>query len=175
MQKFGGFDSVWMHADGGHFEHLHWIQNSRTSLISILLLHKKSSYDFRVIFFMSKYVYIFLGHPVYTHIHTYIHTHTHTPKYIACVDRTNKIGCGLQQMYVNCNLKHKHHNYLLYLAYTLHKVYVVTCNYANNLSIIHSSKQSLSLFQDLPCTSYLLDPITTTSLPATENLHCIQI
>jgi len=27
-------------ADGGHFEHLHWIQNSRTSLTSILLLYK---------------------------------------------------------------------------------------------------------------------------------------
>ena len=33
-------------ADGGHFEHLHWIQNSRTSLISILLLYKYSSYAF---------------------------------------------------------------------------------------------------------------------------------
>ena len=30
-------------ADGGHFEHLHWIQNSRTSLISILILYKYSS------------------------------------------------------------------------------------------------------------------------------------
>jgi len=46
-------------ADVGHFEHLHWIQNSRTSLISILLLYKYSSYDYRVIFFMSKCVYIF--------------------------------------------------------------------------------------------------------------------
>ena len=46
-------------ADGGHFEHLHWIQNSRTSHISILLLYKYSSYDYRVIFFMSKCVYIF--------------------------------------------------------------------------------------------------------------------
>jgi len=36
-------------ADGGHFEHLHWIQNSRTSLISILFLYKYSSYDCRVI------------------------------------------------------------------------------------------------------------------------------
>ena len=51
-------------ADGGHFEHVHWIQNSRTSLISILLLYKYSSYDYRVIFFMSKCVYIFLGHSV---------------------------------------------------------------------------------------------------------------
>ena len=41
-------------ADGGHFENLRWIQNSRTSLISILLLNKYSSYDYRVIFFMSK-------------------------------------------------------------------------------------------------------------------------
>jgi len=46
-------------ADGGHFEHLHWIQNSRTFLISILLLYKYSSYDCRVIFFMSKCAYIF--------------------------------------------------------------------------------------------------------------------
>ena len=52
-------------ADGGHFEHLHWIQNSRASLISILLLYKYSSYDYRVIFLMSKCVYIILGHPVY--------------------------------------------------------------------------------------------------------------
>ena len=51
-------------ADGGHFEHLHWIKNSRTSLISILLLYKYSSYDYRVIFFMSKCVYIFWGHSV---------------------------------------------------------------------------------------------------------------
>jgi len=51
-------------ADGGHFEHLHWIQNSRTSLISILLLYKYSSYDYRVIFFISKCVYIILGHSV---------------------------------------------------------------------------------------------------------------
>ena len=87
LQQFGGFDSVWMpmvatstvfgcrwwplrqclDADGGHFEHLHWIQNSRTSLISFLLLYKYSSYDYRVIFFMSKYVYIFLGHSVLDH------------------------------------------------------------------------------------------------------------
>jgi hypothetical protein len=46
-------------ADGGHFEHLHWIQNSRTSLISILFLYKYSGYDYRIIFFMSKCVYIF--------------------------------------------------------------------------------------------------------------------
>jgi len=52
-------------ADGGHFEHLHWIQNSRTSLISIFLLYKYSSYDYRVIFFMSKCVYIILGHSVF--------------------------------------------------------------------------------------------------------------
>jgi len=52
-------------ADGGHFRHLHWIQNSRTSLIWILLLYKYSSYDYRVIFFMSKCVYIFLGHSVH--------------------------------------------------------------------------------------------------------------
>ena len=54
--------------DGGHFEHLHWIQNSRTSLISILLLYKYSNYDYRVIFFMSKCVYIFLGHSVYIYV-----------------------------------------------------------------------------------------------------------
>jgi len=52
-------------ADGGHFEHLHWIQNSRTSLISILLLYKYSSYDYREIFFMSKCAYFFLGHPIF--------------------------------------------------------------------------------------------------------------
>jgi hypothetical protein len=56
-----------LNADGGHFEHLHWIQNSRTSLISILLLYKYSSYDYRVIFFMSNCVYILLGHSVYTY------------------------------------------------------------------------------------------------------------
>ena len=52
-------------ADGGHFEHLHWIQNSRTSLIPILVLYKYSIYYYRVIFFMSKCAYIFLGHSVY--------------------------------------------------------------------------------------------------------------
>jgi len=41
------------------------IHNSRTSIILILLLYKYSSYDYRVIFFMSKCVYIFLGHSVY--------------------------------------------------------------------------------------------------------------
>jgi hypothetical protein len=56
-------------ADGGHFEHLHWIQNSRTCLISILLLYKYSSYDYRVIFFMSKCVYIILGHSVVITVH----------------------------------------------------------------------------------------------------------
>jgi hypothetical protein len=63
-------------ADGGHFEHLHWIQNSRTSLISILLLYKYSSYDYRVIFFMSKCVYIILGHSVYAiffNVHGSVH------------------------------------------------------------------------------------------------------
>ena len=38
------------------------IYNSRTSLISILLLYKYSSYGYRVIFFVSKCVYIFLDH-----------------------------------------------------------------------------------------------------------------
>ena len=33
-----------------------------------LVLYKYSSYDYRVIFFMSKCVYIFLGHPVYIHV-----------------------------------------------------------------------------------------------------------
>ena len=51
--------------DGRHFQHLHWIQNSRTSLVTILLLYKYSSYGYRVIFFMSKCAYIFLGHSVY--------------------------------------------------------------------------------------------------------------
>ena len=50
------------------FEHLHWIQNSRISLISILLLYKYSSYDYWVIFFISKGVYIILGHSVCTYI-----------------------------------------------------------------------------------------------------------
>jgi hypothetical protein len=61
------WNKLWqcLDADGGHFEHLHWIQNSRTSLISILLLYKYSSYDYRVIFFMSKCVYIILGHSLY--------------------------------------------------------------------------------------------------------------
>jgi hypothetical protein len=39
-------------------------------LISILLLYKHSSYDYRVIFFMSKCVYIILGHSVYWNILT---------------------------------------------------------------------------------------------------------
>ena len=41
------WNKLWqcLDADGGHFEHLHWIQNSRTSLISMLLLYKYSSYD----------------------------------------------------------------------------------------------------------------------------------
>jgi hypothetical protein len=55
-------------ADGGHFEHLHWIQNSRTSLISILLLFIYSSYDYRVIFFMLKCVYIFFFYSVFIFI-----------------------------------------------------------------------------------------------------------
>jgi len=61
------WNKLWqcLDADGGNFEHLHWTQNSRTSLISILLLYKYSSYDYRVIFFMSKSVYIILGHSVY--------------------------------------------------------------------------------------------------------------
>jgi hypothetical protein len=61
------WNKLWqcLDADGGHFEHLHWIQNSRTSLISIFLLYKYSSYDYRVIFVTSKCVYIFLGHSVY--------------------------------------------------------------------------------------------------------------
>ena len=61
------WNKLWqcLDADGGHFEHLHWIQNSRTSLISILFLYKYSSYDYRIIFFMSKCVYIILGHSVY--------------------------------------------------------------------------------------------------------------
>ena len=42
-----------------------WIQNSRTSLLSILLLYKYSIYGYRVIFFMQKCVYMFLGHSVY--------------------------------------------------------------------------------------------------------------
>ena len=66
------WNKLWqcLDADGGHFEHLHWIQNSRTSLISILFLYKYSSYDYRVIFFMSKCVYIILGHYVYCNIFT---------------------------------------------------------------------------------------------------------
>ena len=47
-------------ADGAHFEHPNSIQNSRTSLISILLLYKYSGYDYTAIFFMSKCVYISL-------------------------------------------------------------------------------------------------------------------
>jgi hypothetical protein len=60
------WNKLWqcLDANGGHFEHLHWIQNSRTSLTSILLLYKYSSYNYRVIFFMSKFVYIILGHSV---------------------------------------------------------------------------------------------------------------
>ena len=50
--------------NGGHFGHLHWIQNSRISLIAILPLYKYSSYDYRVTFFMSECAYIFLGHSV---------------------------------------------------------------------------------------------------------------
>jgi len=62
------WNKLWqcLDADGGHFENLHWTQNSRTSLISILLLYKYSSYDYTVIFFMSKCVYIILGHSVCT-------------------------------------------------------------------------------------------------------------
>jgi hypothetical protein len=48
------------------------------------------------------------------------------------------------------------------------------CKYTDNVSITDTLKQSISLFKDLPCASYLLEPIMTTSLPATENLHCIQ-
>jgi hypothetical protein len=47
------------------------IYNSRTSLISILLLYKYSSYDYRVIFFVSKCVYIFWGHSVYIYLFIY--------------------------------------------------------------------------------------------------------
>jgi hypothetical protein len=42
-----------------------WFQNSRTSVISILLLYKYSSYGYKVIFSMSKCLYIFCGHSVY--------------------------------------------------------------------------------------------------------------
>jgi hypothetical protein len=68
------WNKLWqcLDADGGHFKHLHWIQNSRTSLISILLLYKYSSYDYRVIFFMSKCVYIILGHSVYNVIFVFM-------------------------------------------------------------------------------------------------------
>jgi len=61
------WNKLWqcLDADGGHFEHLHWIQNSRTSLMSISFLYKYSSYDYRVIFFMSTCVYIILGHSVF--------------------------------------------------------------------------------------------------------------
>jgi len=60
LQQFGGFDSVWMPMVATSNTYIE-IQNSRTSLISILLLYKYSSYDYRVIFFMSKCVYIFWG------------------------------------------------------------------------------------------------------------------
>jgi hypothetical protein len=43
-----------------------WFQNSRTSLISIFLLYKYSSYGYIILYFVSKSVYIFLGHPVYS-------------------------------------------------------------------------------------------------------------
>jgi hypothetical protein len=58
-----------------------------------LLLYKYSSYDYRVIFFMSKCVYIFLGHPVYdwTYVkHKYIFSNMCRPihiwKYIVVFD-----------------------------------------------------------------------------------------
>ena len=60
-------------ADGGHFEHRHWIQNSRTSLISILHLYKYSGYGCRVIFFMSKCEYIFGPLCIYIYIYIYIY------------------------------------------------------------------------------------------------------
>jgi hypothetical protein len=61
------WNKLWqcLDADGGHFKHLHWIQNSRTSLISNFLLYKYSTYHYRVIFFISKCVYIILGYSVY--------------------------------------------------------------------------------------------------------------
>jgi hypothetical protein len=67
------WNKLWqcLDVDGGHFKQLHWIQNSRTSLISIFLLYKQSSYDYRVIFFMSKCVYIILGHSVLFNIFYY--------------------------------------------------------------------------------------------------------
>jgi len=87
-------------ADGGHFEHLHWIQNSRTSLISILLLYKYSSYDYRVIFFMSKCVYIFLGHSVYL-----------GNKELYSIFKTCCIICVLF-----CTKCHLFHNFLLFYS-----------------------------------------------------------
>ena len=58
LQQFGVFDSVWMPMVATSNTYIE-SKNSRTSLISILLLYKYSSYDYRVIFFMSKCAYIF--------------------------------------------------------------------------------------------------------------------
>ena len=49
-----------------------WIQNSRISLITILLFYKYGTYDYRVIFFMSKCVYILFG-PLCIYIYIYIY------------------------------------------------------------------------------------------------------
>ena len=113
-----------LYADSGHFEHLHWIQNSRTSLISILLLYKYSSYDYRVIFFMSKCVYISLGHSVFKlyfwssdntnslHKYIYIYVYMYVCMY-ACI-----YVCVCVCMYVDvCVYIHTHtHTHIIAFA-----------------------------------------------------------
>lgn len=86
--------------------------------------------------------------------YTYRHTHTHM--YVCFI--LNQYDWNIQDMltglrklvevdsnmYVNCNLQHWDHNYMLYLDHTLHQVYAVISKYADNLSIIHTSKQPIS-------------------------------
>ena len=63
LQQFSSFDSVWVPVVATSNTYIE--SKIQGHLISILLLYKYSSYDYRVIFFMSKCVYIFLGHSVY--------------------------------------------------------------------------------------------------------------
>ena len=64
MQQFGGFDSVWMPMVATSNTYIESKIQGHLSY-QFLLLYKYSGYDYRLIFFMSKCAYIFLGHSVF--------------------------------------------------------------------------------------------------------------
>ena len=65
LQEFGGFDSVWMPMVATSNTHIESKIQGHLSYQFCFCINN-SSYDYRVIFFMSKCVYIFLDHSVYT-------------------------------------------------------------------------------------------------------------